>query len=135
MVRAIRAVQHQDRVSVLFDGTRFPQVGHSGTVILPVFRGTVHLGQGNHRNLQFPGQRLESAADLGHLFLAGIPSIFRLNQLEVIDSHHADALAFFQAAGVGRDPQHALGGGIVDEQRGLAQFATSLDQKVHLVRG
>ena len=42
------AVQHHHHVSILFDGSRFPQIAHAGTVAFPLF-GAVQLGQSQYR--------------------------------------------------------------------------------------
>ena len=100
---AVGAVQHQDGVGVLLYGTTFPEIRQPRPVVLPVLRGAIHLGQRDHRDLEFARQELEAAADLGDLLLARIAAVVRLDELKVVDDDELDVVLSLQPAGVRGD--------------------------------
>ena len=65
-------VEQEDDVGVLLDGTRLAEVGHPGAAVLAVLDGPVELREGDDRDLQLAGERLEPPADLGDLLLAAV---------------------------------------------------------------
>ena len=102
-------------------------------MILAVFRAAVDLSQSHDRNFEFAGQELQPTGKLSHLLLSAITAIIRLDELQVIDEHHANLVTQFQTAGIGCDTQHALTGRVVDEDLGFAQLIAGFDQPLHVL--
>ncbi len=50
------AVQKHDDIGVLFDRTRFAEVGHFGSVSFALFCTTVELGEADDRDFEFAGE-------------------------------------------------------------------------------
>ena len=99
-----------------------------GRLSLVDFGLPVELGQAQHRHLQFAGQPLEPAGDLGHLLLPRIFRVVRLDQLQVVDHDQAQPALALQPAGGGGDFGDRAAGRVVDEQRRLAQFGRLFHQ-------
>src|SRR4051794_12538299 len=56
---AVGPVQHHDGVRVLLKRSGFSQIRQARSMVLPIFRGAIDLGQGDDGNAQFPRQKLE----------------------------------------------------------------------------
>ena len=93
------AVEQQDDVGVLLDGARLAEVGHAGAAVLAVLDGPVELREGDDRDLQLAGERLEPAADLGDLLLAAVARLLAVDELDVVDHDQAEVLAGASAGG------------------------------------
>ena len=65
------------------------EVGHPGAAVLAVLDGPVELREGDDRDLQLAGERLEPAADLGDLLLAAVARLLAVDELDVVDHDHA----------------------------------------------
>ena len=77
------------------------------------------LRQADHRHVQFLGQLLETAADLGDFLdpiLVGILA-GALEQLEIVDDDHPDALLPLEAAGARPQRGDGQAGRVVDVER------------------
>ena len=117
------AVDEHDDVGVLLDRSGFTQVGVDRALVGALFQRAVELRQGDHRAVEFLGQGLERARDLGNLVGAVVAGRARdAHQLQVVDHDHADlAVLARQAAGAGAHFGRRDAGGIVDEQLALVE--------------
>ena len=116
-VVVLGAVEEEDDVGVLLDGARLAEVGHPGAAVLAVLDGPVELREGDDRDVQLAGERLEPPADLGDLLLAAVARLLAVDELDVVDHDQAEVLPELEPAGVGGDLEHVPRGGVVDEQR------------------
>ena len=117
-------VEQEDHVGVLLDGARLAEVGHPRAAVLAVLDGPVELREGDHRDVQLAGQRLEPAADLGDLLLAAVARVLGVDELDVVDHDQAEVLPQLEPAGHGRDLEHVPRGGVVDEDRGARRSSS-----------
>jgi len=62
-------VQEDHHVGVLFEGARLAQVAHLRLLVGALFRPTVELGDRDHRDLEFLGEKLERPGELADLLL------------------------------------------------------------------
>ena len=85
LVVVLLAVQHHHHVRILFDGSRFPQIAHAGTVAFPLFGRPVQLGQSQHRDLQFTGHGFDPPGDLRDFNLSRFHSGAHAHELQVVD--------------------------------------------------
>ena len=122
-------------VGVLFDRPGFPQVAHPRPIVLGDLGLPIQLGEAQHGHLQLPGEPFQSPGDLGHLLLARIGRILRLDQLQVVDHHEAELVAAFQAPRRGRNLGDRAARRVVDEQRRLAQLRRGLDEVFPIFAG
>ena len=82
---------------------------------------------------QFPREELQPPRNMRNLFLAAVALVFRIDQLQIVDHQESDIVPLAEPSRIGGDAEHALGGGIVDEQPRLPQHVSRLDQLVHVV--
>ena len=81
-------MNEQDDVGILLDGTRLPQVAHDRLLVVALLDLARQLRQGNHRHIQFLGQRLERSGNFGHLGGAVLTTRSgATHQLQVINHH------------------------------------------------
>ena len=129
------AVDEQHDVGVLFDGTGFAQVGELGPLVVALLHGTAELGQGEHRHLQFLGQCLQAAGDLGDFLHAVLAAVApgALQQLEIVDHDHADIVLPLQPPGAGAERSNGQRRRVVDEQRQRGKVARGARQLGKLI--
>src|SRR5665213_3784851 len=117
------AVHEHHDVGVLFDRTGFTQVGQLRALVVAAFDLARQLRQRDDRNVQFLGQRFQAGGDLGDFLHAVVGTLARpLQQLDVIDHDHIEALLPLQPArarGQLRDRQAA---GFIDIERQRLQL-------------
>uniref|UniRef100_A0A0N4ZAP4 NAD-specific glutamate dehydrogenase n=1 Tax=Parastrongyloides trichosuri TaxID=131310 RepID=A0A0N4ZAP4_PARTI len=118
------SVHEHDAVGVLLDRARFPQVGELGTLVLPVFHLTRELRQGDDRAVEFLGQGLERARDLGNflhpVFLAVVAGG---DELEVVDHDQVQTVFHpLQPARARRQLGDGQAAGGVDVERAFADL-------------
>ena len=120
----ILAVDEQDDVGVLLDRARFPEVGKLRPFVLALLDRAAELRQADHGHVEFLGELLQAAADLGNFLDAIVVGVLAgaLEQLEIIDDHHADALLALQAPGTGAKRGDGQAGRVVDVERQALQF-------------
>ncbi len=83
------------------------------------------LRQGDHRHVQFLGQRLQAAGDLRDLLHAVfLPALARrIEELEVVDDDQAEPVRPLQPAGAGAQRGDGQRGRIVDEEVEVLELA------------
>src|SRR5205814_9230705 len=74
----VRAVDEHDDVGVLFDGTRFAQVGKLRAALFAFGRAR-QLAEHEDGNLQFFCEALQTARNAGHFFLAAVEAAAACN--------------------------------------------------------
>src|SRR5438876_5860430 len=96
-------INEADDVGVLLDGAGFAQVRQLGPPMLAtaLLRRARQLRQGEHRDIQLFGERLERPGNKGDLLLAALRIAGPLHHLQVIDDHHADVVLGLEAARLG----------------------------------
>ena len=62
-----------------------------------------------------------------------VAPIVGIDELEIVDHHHAQVMLLFQAARVGGDAQHVLPGRVVDEKLAVAKNVTRLEDLLHFI--
>ena len=130
------AVDEHDHVGVLLDGPRLAEVAQPGTMaLLAHLHLPVQLGQAQQGDVQLAGEALQPPGHLGHLLLARVARIVRLDQLQVVDHQEAEVLLPLQPPGAGGDFRHRAGRRVVDEDRRLAQVGRGLDQLLAVLAG
>src|SRR3546814_16603784 len=86
------AIDEEDDVGVLLDRAGFAKVGELRPLVLALLDRAAELGKRQHRYVQFLGERLEAAADLGD-FLDAV-AVARLagalQELEGVRSDESD---------------------------------------------
>ena len=96
---AVFAVEEEHDVSVLFDGTGFAEVGEFGHLVLAALYSTRELGECDDRDIEFAGELLQSAGDLGNLLHAIVaPTATTLHQLQIVDDDEAEFVFGLEAA-------------------------------------
>ena len=68
-----------------------------------LLHSATQLGEGDHRNLEFFGQRLQRPTDLGDLLLAVLHTPSTTQQLQVVDDNQAKAMFRLESARLGSD--------------------------------
>src|ERR1035437_9590602 len=86
------AIDKGDYVGILFNGARFAQIAHHGTLVGAFFQFAVQLGQGDYRHTQLLGQRLQRTGYLRDLLLAGFRVGTPPHQLQIVDDDQADIM-------------------------------------------
>src|SRR3546814_17787868 len=96
-----------------------PIVGGLRPLVLALLDRAAELGKRQHRYVQFLGERLEAAADLGD-FLDAV-AVARLagalQELEVVDDDEADVTLALEAARTGAERGDGQAGRVVDIER------------------
>ena len=82
-----RAVQQHNQVRILFQRARLTQVTHLGLAVGAVFRATVKLSGGNHRNLQLLSQQLQGARKLRNFLLTRLHAAPTSHQLQIVNNN------------------------------------------------
>ena len=115
---------HEDHdVGVLLDRAGFTQVGQLRPLVVAVFDLTRQLRQRDDRNVEFLGQRLEAGGDFGHFLHAVVGLLARaLQQLDVVDHDHVEALLPLQPARAGGELRDRQAAGFVDVERQRLQL-------------
>jgi hypothetical protein len=80
-------------------------------------------------------RNLSRRGDLRNLLFARSALVFRLDELQVVDDHHADILLPLEPPADRADLRHAPPGLIVDVDRHLAELAGDAKEQVALVFG
>jgi hypothetical protein len=108
-----------DHVRVLLDRARFTQVRQLRLLVLALFDGAAQLRKGHHRHVEFLGQLFQAAADLRDFLDAVVIAALAgaLQQLEIVDDDHSDALLALEAAGTGAESRNRQTGSVVDVER------------------
>jgi hypothetical protein len=87
------------------------------------------LRQGEDRNVELLGQRLEPRRDLGHLLHAPLAlALVAGQQLQVVDDEQAEALLPFELARACRQLRDRDAAGLIDIERDLAHLAAYFDE-------
>ena len=123
LVVDVLAVQQDDHVGVLLDGTGFTQVRDHGPLVLALLGATVQLREGDDRDLEFLGQQLQRTGELGDFLLAGFDLLARAHELQVVEDDQLEVVLLLQPAALGADFHQRHVGAVVDEQRGVVHPA------------
>src|SRR5271163_4442623 len=97
------AIDEENDVCILFQRTALPEIRHHRLLLLTLLHASIELRQSNDRHLQFPGERLERAGDLGNL---GRPVLFRprdLHELKIVDNDEVESALAFQSTSARTD--------------------------------
>ena len=94
------------------------------SLVLALLDRAAELRQADHGHVEFLGELLQAAADLGNFLDSIVVAVLAraLEQLEIIDDHHADALLALEAPGTGAKRGDGQAGRVVDVQREALQF-------------
>src|SRR5699024_9974969 len=98
LVVHVLTMDEQDQVRILRDRTGLTQVGYHRTLVRALLAAAVELGQGDDRDLEFLGQKLERAGELRDLLLTGFDALARGHQLQVVHADHAEIVLLFEPA-------------------------------------
>src|SRR2546425_930688 len=117
------AIDEAHDVGVLLDGSGLAQVRELRAPVLAaaLLRRPGELRQGDHRNVQLLGQRLERAGDEGDLLLPALRVGGTLHHLQVVDDHQADVVLRLEAPRLGAHGEGREHRRVVDPDRRRAQ--------------
>src|SRR6185369_9553688 len=122
---------------VLLDRTGFAKVRELGPFIFALLDGTAQLREREDRDMELLCELLQASADLRD-FLNAIfsraPSSGSLQQLEIIDDHHADTLLALETPGTCTKRGNREGWRIVDIERQTGQFGGGASELLELLR-
>ena len=117
------AVDQENHIRVLLDGARLAQVGHHRLLLGARLDAAIELRQRDHRYLQFLGQCLEAAGNLGNFGSAVFLGARHLHELQVIDDDQVEPVL----AGNAPRPRAQLGrrqaGRLVNKDPGFGELA------------
>ena len=85
VVAAVWLMQKRYEIGILFNRAAFAQVGQAGPGVRALLHGAGELGAGNDGDVEFAGQRLERARDLGDLLYAVFAVARSRHQLEIVN--------------------------------------------------
>ena len=128
------AIDEEDDVGVLLDRARFAQIGELGALVLAIFHLTRELGEGDDRNGQLLGERLQACRDLGDLLHAVFRGLLggAGHQLNVVDDHQIKAALALQAPCPSGELGDRDAAGLVDIERDLAHHLGAGDQLLEI---
>ena len=108
----------------------FAKVRQLRPLVLALLDRAAELRQADHRHVELLGELLQAAADLGNFLDAIVVGVLAraLEQLEIIDDDHADALLPLQPAGAGAQRGDGQAGRVVDVERQALQFGRGAGQ-------
>ena len=115
-----RTVEEQHNVRVLLDASRVAKVAQLWFAVLTALRLAGELGEGEDRDVELFGDRLEPARDLRHLLDARVLAT-AAHQLEVVDNHQVDLLLGPHPPGPGAQLADRERRGVVDPDVGLRE--------------
>src|SRR5437867_5820584 len=118
-------VDEADDIGVLLDGARLAEVGELRAAMLPaaLLRRPGQLRDGDDRNVELFGERLERPRDVGDLLLAILGVAGTLHQLQIVDDHERNVVLGLQPACLRAHRQRRERGGIVNPDRRRAEQA------------
>jgi hypothetical protein len=110
------AVEEHHEVGVLLDRARLAEVRQARLVLVAHLRLPAQLAQGDDRDAQLTGERLEPARDLRDLLDAVAVAVrrSRLHQLEVVDDHQVETRLRVQPTSLRPKLHRADARGVVD---------------------
>ena len=120
----VRTVDEQDHIGVLLDGTGLAEVAEHrlAVALFALHRLAGQLGQGDDRDVELLGGRLEGTGDGRDFLLAQAAEVGRtLHQLEVVHDDQADLLLLDEAFGLGAELGQRQARGVVDVEGGLGE--------------
>jgi hypothetical protein len=97
---------------------------------------TAELRQRHHRKVELLGELLETAADLRnflHAIISSAPLPCSLEQLEIIDDHHADALLPLEPASAGAERGDGEARRVVNVERQTLQLGSRAGERTELL--
>jgi len=126
------AVHEHDDIGVLLDRARLAKVGKLRPLVLALLDGTAQLRQRQHRHIEFLGQRLQAARDLGNLLHAILLTrpAGGIEELQIVDHQQAEPMGALQAARPGPERGDGKRRCVIDEEIEMLEF---LADRQHLV--
>ena len=126
------AEHEHHHVGVLLDGAGFAQVGELRALVLAALDLARELGEGDDRDVQLLGDRLQALGDLGDLLHAALGAGGGgAGELEVVDDQHVEAVLALQAPGAGGEGGDRQRRRVVDEERAFSSsLAASMKRRI-----
>ena len=129
------AEHEQHHIGVLLDRAGFAQIRKLRAFVLPLLDLAGELGQGEDRDMQLLGERLQPGGDLRdllHAALGGAPGGAG-QELEIVDDDEAEPSLALQPPRAGGKLGDGDAAGLVDIEREMLQLLRHLDDAVELV--
>ena len=132
---AVFAVEEHDDVGVLFDRTRFAQVGELRHLVGARFDGARELGEREDGDIEFAGELFESAGYFGNFLDAVVAasSAAPFHELEVVDNDEPELMFRLEAARHGAHFHNIDRAGVVDKDRRFAQGADGVADQAEII--